>query len=250
MTRVPVANWVLIAVTTLVSISVLLGLWPRAEDQGLRDLKDQHLTAQQEFDAILTRAVREAMKPSGPPLALRPDAPTVFQLFSHLFVHADVIHLVINMLFLFAFGNAVNAKLGHGMFVLSYLGLGVLAGAAWLFWGDGRPAVGASGAIMGLMGIFVILFPRNDVCFGFTGETRVASCWVVLAYLVCDLLATLFVKKGAVAYVAHLAGGLGGIALGILMVVSGWASPTEYEENFLQLLGFQPRPRHYVDYYW
>src|SRR5205823_6429966 len=136
MARVPVANWVLIGVTSLVTIAV----WVHEARTADRDDQEPEY-----------------------PLALKPADFSPTQLVTYQFVHADILHLAGNMMFLFVFGNAVNAKLGHWQFVVIYLLLGVLAGAAFIPFAGGLPVLGASGAIMGIVGVFLVLFPRNDV---------------------------------------------------------------------------------------
>jgi membrane associated rhomboid family serine protease len=217
MIRLPIANWALIATTALVSLAVFLGLWPGADWRADRKLQQAFEQLQKkrgdskeiskEVDDILHASWNEPV----PPLALRPGAFSPFQLVSHLFVHADIGHLLGNMLFLFVFGNAVNAKLGHGLFLASYCLLGAIAGVCWLLIGDGRPAVGASGAIMGIVGMFFVLFPRNDVRFFYWYWTvsdifDIPAFWLILFYLGCDLVGALFFGAGAVAYIAHLGG--------------------------------------------
>lgn len=94
---------------------------------------------------------------------------SIASLFGNLFVHGDPLHLLGNMVFLFAFGNAINAKLRHILFLMSYLAIGAFEGIIWSLIADG-PALGASGAIMGMMGmmgIFIIYYPRNDVSVGY-----------------------------------------------------------------------------------
>ena len=116
------------------------------------------------------------------------------------------------MIFLFCFGNAVNAKLGQGLFLAAYFLLGALDGVAWLLLGNGMPVVGASGAIMGIVGIFLVLFPRNDVnvlyWFGgaYGGSFSIAAIFLILFYMTCDLIGTLTGGGGGVAYICHLAG--------------------------------------------
>jgi len=168
-------------------------------------------------------------------------------MFTYQFVHGDLLHLIGNMAFLFVFGNAVNAKLGHWQFLLCYLLLGAVAGLAWLPFSRGLPLVGASGAIMGIVGLFVVLFPRNDVevfyWFGilWAGVTRIAAYWVVLFFVLTDLIGVVLDQSGPVAYVAHLAGALGGFGVGLALVHWRVVRSTRYEENLLQFLGYQRR---------
>ena len=76
-----------------------------------------------------------------------------------------VLHLLGNLLFLFTFGNAVNAKLGHLPFLALYFGSGAFAGLAWLLLGSRVPVLGASGAIMGITGAFLVLYPLNEISY-------------------------------------------------------------------------------------
>jgi membrane associated rhomboid family serine protease len=212
MARVPVANWVLIGVTCLVSIVVFL---------------------------------LPSVPSEPPPLSLRWDPLLPVWLFTYLFVHGDLFHLLGNMAFLFVFGNAVNAKVGHWQFLVSYLLLGALAGLAFLPFSGGLPILGASGAIMGIVGVFVVLFPRNDVEFFYwfglvwAGVARVAAYWVVLFYVVCDMAGVVFDNSGPVAYLAHVVGAAAGFGLGIALVQARVVRSTRYEENLLEMLGYQ-----------
>lgn len=246
MARVPIANWVLIAVTTLISCAIFAGVGAGsgARIDGVEfDLKiDGKKPSDQELEHAFAAAMRRAQE-TAPPLALVPRAFSVTQLVTSLFVHADFFHLLGNMIFLFVFGNAVNAKMGHAGFLGAYVLLGALGGLGWLLLGDGQPVVGASGAIMGLVGIFLVLFPRNDVAIlyffgtGWTGTFRIPSAILIALYLGCDLWGSLSSPGGGVAYVSHLAGGFGGIALAIGLLLAGLLRPERYEQNLLQVFG-------------
>ncbi len=249
MERLPVANWVLIAVTVLVSVAVFLG----AGREPSREEMDQFLQARDGGPASSDEDVREYIRlarqldPGPPPLALVPERLAFSQLFSHLFVHAGFLHLAGNMIFLFVFGNAVNAKLGHVPFLALYLLLGAVAGLGWVALGDGRPAVGASGAIMGLLGIFLILFPRNDVTVLYSwignpaGSFEISAVWLILLYLAGDLFGTVIGRNASTAYAAHLVGGVTGMAVAVGLVAAHVIVPERGEENLLQTLGYHPR---------
>lgn len=221
MIRYPFANWALMAAILVVSV----GDWIVEGDAG-----ERHVT----------------------PLALQPRAFALVQLVTHLFAHGDIMHLVGNLLFLFVFGNAIDAKLGHLWFLLCFLLFGILAGLVWLILGNGMPAVGASGAIMGLMGMFLVLYPRNDVTiFVYTwwnvGDWvwHIPSWIVITLYLIEDLLMTYLDANGAIAYVAHLGGAAAGIVLTAALLALGWIKSAFYEENLLQMLGYMEKtPRH------
>jgi membrane associated rhomboid family serine protease len=165
---------------------------------------------------------------------------------SPLFQHAGWIHLIGNMLFLFVFGNAVNAKLGHARFLVSYLGIGVLANVVWLVVGSETGCLGASAAIMGSCGMFFVLYPRNGVSV-FWDEIEIAFLarrwtgeiegWiVVLLYLAFDVWGAIFDRHSGNGHVSHVVGALAGIALAISLPKAGWLRPDRGEQTLLQCL--------------
>ena len=249
MARLPLANWILIAVTSVISLAILTGAWrsepgPLYGNPGAVSRKGQGKDIPEHWLVIARKLQEDAVQP----LALRPDAFQFGQLFTHVLVHASVMHLLGNMLFLFCFGNAVNAKLGHALYLGSYFVFGAIAGAGMmLLSSDGRPAVGASGAIMGVVGVFFVLFPKNEVSIfywwgpNWAGSFGLAAMWVVTIYLMMDFFGTIYDGGGAVGYVAHLVGALVGIGTGIVLVRTRVVKSTQYEENLLQMLGFQKK---------
>src|SRR2546428_4093649 len=90
------------------------------------------------------------------------DAPT---LFTSMFMHAGWVHLGGNMLYLWIFGDNVEDRFGHIRFLIFYLLCGLAATAAQLFFslGSSVPDLGASGAIAGVLGAYVLMFPRGRV---------------------------------------------------------------------------------------
>ena len=94
---------------------------------------------------------------------LQPQAPQLHQFFSCMFLHADTVHLLGNMVFLWVFGSAVNDKLGHAGYAAFYLAGGVIAGVGYVLLSGVAPALGASGAIAAVTGAFLVLFPRVRV---------------------------------------------------------------------------------------
>jgi membrane associated rhomboid family serine protease len=93
------------------------------------------------------------------------EPPEWLTLITSQFLHGGLMHLVGNMLFLWIFGNNVEDKLGHLRFLLFYLTCGTLAGATqWFFSQTSQiPSLGASGAIAGVMGAYIIRFPQVNV---------------------------------------------------------------------------------------
>ncbi len=255
MARLPLANWVLIAVTTLSSLGVFAGAFAQPDRQRDEEMVWERFKNQgpEDFDDYLAASDRHQRLP---PLALGRSAFSISQLFSYVFVHADIFHLIGNMIFLFVFGNAVNAKLGHVLFVVFYFLFGALAGIAWLVLSSGGALVGASGAIMGLVGMFLAFYPRNDVqvFYIFTlvwaGQFRIASGLLIAFYMGLDLLGAFFGGGGAVAYVSHVVGGLAGLAVAVTLLHFRWAKADEGEETLLQVMGWHKKNKSRQDEYW
>lgn len=207
MQRWPLMNWGVMAVTIAVSVMILFGVIGEAPWMWIGPGEDFSIAG----------------------------------LFGSLLTHADLLHLAGNMVFLFVFGNAVNAKVGHVPFLLCYAAIGMIEGLAWAWLADG-PAVGASGAIMGIVGMFVVFYPRNDVSVWYwlfyQGGTFEVSAYVVIAvYFAFDLWG--FVSGGdtGVAYLAHVVGLLTGFAIASAMVLTGLCPSDDDEENLYEALG-------------
>lgn len=92
-------------------------------------------------------------------------AQAVLPMFTSMFLHGGWLHLLGNMLFLWVFGGAVEEALGHFQYLIFYLicGIGSATVHTVFNWGSKIPTVGASGAISGIMGAFIVLFPRSRV---------------------------------------------------------------------------------------
>lgn len=151
-----------------------------------------------------------------------PGRPSLFGMVAGMFLHGGLLHLLGNMLFLWIYGDNVEARLGRGWFLAGYLGTGLLAalGDGLLRPGSLIPAVGASGAISGILGFYFIWFPRNRVrvwvfFFPLIAQVLEFPARLVLGiYLVIDNLLPLLISGGAggVAYGAHLGGFFAGLA--------------------------------------
>jgi membrane associated rhomboid family serine protease len=154
----------------------------------------------------------------------RPAEFSVQTLFTSMFLHGGWLHLAGNMLFLWIFGDNVEARLGRIGYLLSYLGTGAAATLFFtLFVLDSQvPLIGASGAISGVLGCYFIWFPRNQVktfifLFPFIMTTVLIPARLVLGfYLVVDNLVPFLLAAGAsggVAHGAHIGGFVAGLAL-------------------------------------
>jgi membrane associated rhomboid family serine protease len=172
-------------------------------------------------------------------------------LFGHMWLHAGLLHLAGNLLFLWIFGNAVCAKVGNRIYFPLYIVFGLIAGISHLLF-TGGAVVGASGAINGVVGMFLVFFPENDITcyFSFTifywREFTVSSYWMILFWLFWDILgavvATGLGASSGVAYFAHLGGFAVGFGIAILMLRKGWIHMERYEKSLLQLLSRKEEP--------
>jgi membrane associated rhomboid family serine protease len=155
--------------------------------------------------------------------ALQPAHFRIESLFTSMFLHAGWLHVLGNMLFLWVFGENVEDILGHGKYLLFYLLCGVAAGLAQAAIDPYSriPIVGASGAIAGVMGAFMVKFPRSEVkmltwfVFVFTFDL---PAWAMLIYWFGIQLFGGFgsvgeASQGGTAFFAHIGGFLVGIVL-------------------------------------
>ncbi|MEJ2749396.1 MAG: rhomboid family intramembrane serine protease, partial [Anaerolineae bacterium] len=135
-------------------------------------------------------------------------------LFTAMFMHGSWLHLLGNMLYLWIFGDNLEDRLGHGRYLLFYLLVGVLASLAHVFAsvliGDNLqiPSLGASGAIAGVLGGYLVLFPRRKITvLLFRFVTRVNAIIAVGFWFLLQPvggLGTLTGSSDGVAYAAHI----------------------------------------------
>jgi membrane associated rhomboid family serine protease len=154
--------------------------------------------------------------------------PELVTLISSQFLHGGLMHIAGNMLFLWTFGNNIEDSLGHVKFLLFYLFCGVLAGLThWFFDMQSLvPTVGASGAIAGVMGAYILKYPKAKILtllpLGIIFTTiRIPAVFFLGFWFVQQAIssvASLGVSaEGGVAYWAHAGGFIFGAILGPLM---------------------------------
>jgi membrane associated rhomboid family serine protease len=142
-------------------------------------------------------------------------------LFTSMFLHGGWMHLGGNMLYLWIFGDNLEKVMGAARFFLFYLICGVVASFAHIAFGASStvPAVGASGAISGVLGGYLLLFPQNRVRVLTRGGIAavpaivVLGFWIVIQFIngIGSLAAT--TETGGVAYMAHIGGFVAGLVL-------------------------------------
>ena len=171
------------------------------------------------FDPDAVIAIRDPRLPGGVLRIGRAGVPSWMTLLTCIFLHGGWLHFLGNMLFLWIFGDNVEDRFGRVMFLVFYLGCGVAASAAHLLAHPDSPVptIGASGAIAGVMGAYLLLYPKAKVqmliIFGFFVEVIVLPAPFFLGYWFLLQLLQGTIDRGAgagVAWWAHI----GGFAVG------------------------------------
>ena len=161
--------------------------------------------------------------------------PALLTLVSSLFLHGGWTHVIGNMWYLWIFGDNVEDRLGHAGYFAFYLACGVAAGLAHAFAQPGAvlPAVGASGAIAGVLGAYLVLYPRGTVLtllplFVFFTTVEIRAFWFLIFWFVlqsfsgvAELARTADMASGGVAWWAHIGGFLAGAGLALVLRVAG-----------------------------
>ncbi|HSP33426.1 MAG TPA: rhomboid family intramembrane serine protease [Thermoanaerobaculia bacterium] len=157
--------------------------------------------------------------------------PNVETIFISMFLHGGFLHIGGNMLYLWIFGDNIEDRLGHARFAIFYFLCGALAALTHAFANpsSAMPAIGASGAIAGVLGAYLILFPRARVTtvipiFFFLMVREIPAVillvfWFVLQLFsgVGSLAVSTAEETGGVAYFAHIGGFVAGMILIVLM---------------------------------
>lgn len=186
---------------------------------------------------------------AGPVLVSCPDVQFI-TLFSSIFMHGGLMHLGGNLLFLWIFGDNIEQKFGRLKYIGIYLAWGVAAGMIHVLGDVGSPipAVGASGAISGILGAYLVIFPsariQTFMILGFFWRMmHIPAKWFLPFWLVFQNLLPFFiggfgVAGGGVAYLAHI----GGFAVGL---ATGYLYKKTHESEFTYGTRYGYRPDHY-----
>ena len=181
----------------------------------------EELTTGQPLDASETAAVSEPSCVLHP----TPDKPVYLTVLTAMFLHAGWLHLLGNMLYLWIFGNNVEDRLGHVRYLLFYLLSGLVATAAFVLPNADNIStlVGASGAIAGVLGAYLVMFPRARVTvavpFLLFFITRLPAFLVLGMWFLLQVqgLNQPLLEGGGVAYLAHAGGFLFGMVAALLL---------------------------------
>ena len=143
-------------------------------------------------------------------------------IFSAMFTHGGVFHIAGNMLYLWIFGNNIEDKLGHIRFIFFYIFCGIISAYANALTDPQShiPMIGASGAISGVLGAYLLLFPRamvhTLVFLGFFVTVIKIPALIVIGFwaiiqLINGLVSTGLAREGGIAWFAHIGGFLSGL---------------------------------------
>lgn len=156
--------------------------------------------------------------------------PVYFTLITSMFMHGGWAHLLGNMLFLWVFGDNIENRIGHLRYLIFYLVCGIIASLSHVFLAGAdslTPSLGASGAISGVLGGYLLLFPsrRVRVIMG-RGVSQVPAFVVLGIWIVFQVISQMGVLGGeqgggGVAYAAHIGGFVAGLALIKLFDIGG-----------------------------
>jgi membrane associated rhomboid family serine protease len=157
--------------------------------------------------------------------------PVYLTLITSMFMHGGFAHILGNMLYLWIFGDNIENAMGHKRYLLFYLLCGVIASLSHVFatklLGQNLliPSLGASGAISGVLGAYILLFPKRRVTmFLFRFITHVSAFWAIGIWILFQIINGLGMlggsEAGGVAYAAHIGGFLAGLVLIKLFVPS------------------------------
>ncbi len=144
--------------------------------------------------------------------------PVYFNFLSSMFMHGDIMHIFGNMMFLFVFGDNLENLLGHIRYAIFYIVCGFAAAAAQIVMDTGSiiPMLGASGAISGVLGGYILLFPQRQVRAIIFSFLTTVPAFVALGIWIAYQLITGYLTPagtGGVAYAAHIGGFIAGLVL-------------------------------------
>ncbi len=162
--------------------------------------------------------------------------PEELTLVTYMFFHGGWVHLLSNMLFLWVFGDNIEDAMGHGRFLVFYLLCGIAAGLAHAYAlpGSNAPLIGASGAVAGITGAYLILYPRVKVWVFILMKipVRLSALWILVAWFALQVFYVVTNNSSNVAWWAHI----GGFAAGAILV-------SVFKRSAVPLFGAAPPPR-------
>ncbi len=223
-TRKPYVNWILVAINILVFVVFQRFGTNDAFLMSFSTLPGEILSGK---DAVFEGN-----------LGVTP-IPVYGTIFTSMFMHAGFMHILGNMVYLWIFGDNLEVRMGHVKYLVFYLLCGVLASLSHIGFSAAMgkdmyvPSLGASGAISGVLGGYLILFPKNKVRMFLFRAVVPVPAWISLGVWigmqVFESIGSLGSQEGGgVAYAAHI----GGFIAGLLLVKFFAGSPTPSNASY------------------
>lgn len=162
-------------------------------------------------------------------------------IFTSMFLHGGIAHLIGNMVFLFVFGDNIEDKFGRIKYLIIYLMWGAAAAITHslfaVYTGNGEiPAVGASGAISGVLGAYLIMYPKAKiytiVVAFFITTIRIPAIAFIPFWFIMQIVLNFIDPLGGVAYMAHIGGFVVGLGTGYLWKVLKFQHPISFQPKW------------------
>ncbi len=211
----PIVNYLFIGINILVFI-FLQGLGGNEAFTYAFSLVPKEITSG--IDITGVQVVRDSFGHTGEIHHYATPLPVYFNFLSSMFMHGDIMHIFGNMLFLFIFGDNLENMMGHVRYAAFYVVCGIAAALAQVIMQTDSiiPMLGASGAISGVLGGYLLLFPTRQVrALIFNFMTTVPAYVALGIWIVFQIIQGYFSNPGSggVAYAAHIGGFVAGLAL-------------------------------------
>ena len=227
-TITPYINYAYIAVNILVFV-LLQQIGSNDEFSYAFSLVPKEVTTGVDITGV--QVVRDALGNVGKIEHYATPLPVYFNFLSSMFMHGGFMHIFGNMLFLWVFGDNLENLLGHIRYAAFYIATGIAAAAAQIVMDTDSviPMLGASGAISGVLGGYLVLFPRRRVralIFSFLTEVPAfiaVGIWIVYQIVIGYLTPA---GTGGVAYAAHIGGFITGLVLIKIFAIGSQKSST------------------------
>lgn len=211
----PVVNYIFIGINVLVFL-LLQQIGSNDTFTYAFSLVPREITSGIDITGI--QVIRDSMGHTGEVPHYATPLPVYFNFLSSMFMHGSIMHIFGNMMFLFIFGDNLENLLGHLRYAVFYIVCGFAAAAAQILMDPSSiiPMLGASGAISGVLGGYILLFPQRQVrAIIFNFMTTVPAFVAVGIWIVLQLITGYLTpaRTGGVAYAAHIGGFVAGLAL-------------------------------------
>lgn len=170
------------------------------------------------IDLTGVQIIRDSLGNTGELQHYATPLPVYFNFLSSMFMHGDIMHIFGNMLFLFVFGDNLENLLGHIRYAIFYVVCGCAAAVAQIVMDTGSiiPMLGASGAISGVLGGYLLMFPNRQVRALIFNFVTTVPAFVALGIWIAYQIVVGYLSPsggGGVAYAAHIGGFVAGLAL-------------------------------------